>query len=201
MRVNKLRPAEEGWEVTGQTEHYSDDHLAVITEEVKAPSRSHPKPWTIVRRKSAVVIAAMTRDGKLLLVRQERIPIRMALWEVPAGQIDETEPGREEIEATALRELREETAHGLASDGELVALGDFFASPGFTDEREYLFFARPVEPLSDKKIDQDEAIIDCRAFSIAEVKEMIARHEIRDANTLSVCARLVAQGLIQFQAR
>jgi ADP-ribose pyrophosphatase len=143
----------------------------------------------------------MTRDGKLLLVRQERIPIRMALWEVPAGQIDETEPGREEIEATALRELREETAHGLASDGELVALGDFFASPGFTDEREYLFFARPVEPLSDKKIDQDEAIIDCRAFSIAEVKEMIARHEIRDANTLSVCARLVAQGLIQFQAR
>jgi ADP-ribose pyrophosphatase len=201
VRVNKARPDEGGWEVTGQTEHYADDHLAVITEQVKAPSRSHPKPWTVVRRKSAVVVAAMTRDDKLLLVRQERIPIRMALWEVPAGQIDEAEPAPEEVEATALRELREETAHVLASDGELVGLGDFFASPGFTDEQEYLFLARPVEPLRDQKIDQDEAIIDCRAFSIAEVQEMIARHEIRDANTLSICAKLVARGLIQFQAR
>jgi len=201
VRVNKPKPDKAGWEVTGETEHYADDHLAVITEQVRAPSRSHPKAWTTVRRKSAVVIAAMTRDDKLLLVRQERIPIRAALWEVPAGQIDEAEPRLEQIEATALRELREETAHVLASDGELVALGDFFASPGFTDEQEYLFLARPVEPLRDQKIDPEEAIIDCRAFSIAEVQEMIARHEIRDANTLSICARLVARGLIQFVPR
>ena len=198
MRVNKTGEEEEGWKVTGQRERYADDHLSVITEEVKTPSRSHSKPWTIVRRKSAIVVAAMTRDNKLLLVRQERIPIRMALWEVPAGQIDEAKPGRAEIEATALRELREETAHVLAADGELIALGDFFASPGFTDEREYLFLARPVEPLPDQKIDQDEAIIEYRAFSIPEVQEMIARDEIRDANTLSICARLAARGLIKF---
>jgi ADP-ribose pyrophosphatase len=201
VRANNSGEAEEGWEVTGQTECYADDHLSVITEVVKPPSRSQAKPWTIVRRKSAVVVAAMTRDNKLLLVRQERIPIRMAIWEVPAGQIDEAKPAPAEIEATALRELREETAHVLAADGELIALGDFFASPGFTDEREYLFFARPVEPLPDQKIDQDEAIIEYRAISIPEVQEMIARDEIRDANTLSICARLAARGLIELNGR
>jgi ADP-ribose pyrophosphatase len=201
VRVNKSGQPEEGWKVSGQTEHYSDDHLSVVTEQVQAPSRSQGKAWTIVRRKSAIVVAAMTRDNKLLLVRQERIPIRMALWEVPAGQIDQPNPGRAEIEATALRELREETAHVLPEGGKLIALGDFFSSPGFTDEREYLFLARPVEPLPDGKIDQDEAIIEYRAFSIPQIQEMIAREEIRDANTLSICARLAARGLIKFNGQ
>ena len=191
---------EQGWEIARQTKHYADDHLSVITEEVKSPSRSRPKPWTIVRRKSAVVIAAMTRDNKVLLIRQERMPVQRTLWGVPAGQVDETKPGREKIEATALRELREETAHVLASDGELIALGDFFASPGFTDEREYLFLARPVEPVHEK-IDEQEDILECRAFSIRELQQMIARHEIRDANTLSIYARLVARGLIDLPER
>ena len=31
----------------------------------------------------------MTPDGRLLLIRQERIPIRAAIWEFPAGQIDD----------------------------------------------------------------------------------------------------------------
>ena len=31
----------------------------------------------------------MTADGKLVLIRQERIPIRTDIWEVPGGQIDE----------------------------------------------------------------------------------------------------------------
>ena len=63
----------------------------------------------------------MTPTGKSILIRQERIPIRAAIWEVPAGQIDDSfEPSEEEIEAVALRELREETGFELASDGELV---------------------------------------------------------------------------------
>jgi ADP-ribose pyrophosphatase len=201
VRVNKPGQEEKGWKVSGETEHYADDHLSVVTEEVQAPSRSQAKPWTIVRRKSAIVVAAITRDNKLLLVRQERIPIRMAIWEVPAGQIDQPNPDRAEIEATALRELREETAHVLADDGKLIPLGHFFASPGFTDEREYMFLARPVEPLPDGKIDQDEAIIEYRGFSIPEIQEMIAREEIRDANTLSICARLAARGLIKFDGQ
>ena len=31
----------------------------------------------------------MTRDGKIILIRQERIPIEQAIWEMPSGQIDD----------------------------------------------------------------------------------------------------------------
>ena len=35
-------------------------------------------------------------------------------------------------------------------------------------------------------------------FSASEIGRMIANNEIRDANTLSICARLVARGLLSF---
>ena len=90
-----------------------------------------------------MIIAPVTRDGKIVLIRQERIPIRAAIWEMPSGQIDG--PAQETAEQVALRELREEAGYELAKDGQLVALGYYFTSPGFTDERGHFFLARPVE--------------------------------------------------------
>lgn len=201
MPSSDLVQDKEGWRTRARVSQYADNHMDVVTEEVTTPSRSQPKAWTTVYRKSAVVVAAVTREGKFLLVRQERIPIRSAIWEMPAGQVDEAQPGRAGIEATALRELREETGYELAGDGELIGLGEFFSSPGFTDEREYLFLARPVKPVADSAVHHEEFIIDCRAFSVPELQRMIAEGEIRDANTLSICARLAARGLLAFGSR
>src|SRR5205085_4871373 len=76
----------EGWESVSSRTDFRDDHLEVVTEEVRSPARQEPKRWTVVRRKRAVIIAPMTADGKLVLIRQERIPGRAAIWEVPGGQ-------------------------------------------------------------------------------------------------------------------
>ena len=104
------------------------------------------------------------------------------------------------MKSVARKELREETGFELATGGTLVALGDYFTSPGFTDEHVYLFLARPVQPAA-KGSDGEESILDCRAFSGDELIEMINRNEIQDANTLSICARLMAKGIINFGLR
>ena len=160
----------------------------------------------------------MTRDGRIVLIRQERIPIRRAIWEMPSGQIDNTvaggglsavalakadDPGRPEtMEQVALRELREEAGYELAKDGELVPLGHYFSSPGFTDERGYFFLARPVQPCKEGPArDEGESILDCREFSVEEIRRMIAENEIRDANTLGICATLAARGVLSFAPR
>ena len=197
MRLSNLVRDGHGWETRAQNIHYADKHLEVVTEDVKTPSHEQAKNWTIVYRKPAVVVAAMTRAGEFLMVQQERVPIRAAIWEMPAGQIDSsTEPSREQIEETALRELQEETGYKLAAEGELISLGEFFSSPGFTDERGHFFLARPVERQSGAERDEAESILDCRAFAPAEIRRMIRGNEIRDANTLSICARLSAHGLL-----
>jgi len=144
----------------------------------------------------------MTRDGKVVLIRQERIPIRQAIWEMSSGQIDNHNADQEQIKQVALRELREEAGYKLTENGELVPLGHFFSSPGFTDERGYFFLARPVQRCKEGAArDEGESILDCREFTVEEIRRMIAENEIRDANTLSICARLSALGLLSLAPR
>jgi 8-oxo-dGTP pyrophosphatase MutT (NUDIX family) len=186
---------QDGWETVSSERHFANAHLEVVTDRVRTPARSLPRTWTIVHRKAAVIIAPVTRDDKIVLICQERIPIRAAIWEMPSGQIDG--PTRETVEQVALRELREEAGYELAKDGELIALGRYFTSPGFTDERGYFFLARPVQKCKEVSAgDEGESIVDRREFSVKEVRRMIAENEIRDANTLSAWAQLWARNLL-----
>jgi len=190
------------WETVSNERNFANAHLEVVTVEGRTPSRSEPRTWTIVHRKSAVVVAAMTREGKICLIRQERMPIREVIWEMVSGQIDDHDADQEEIRKVALRELREEAGYELAKDGELVALGHYFSSPGFTDERGYFFLARPVQRCKGGPArEQGESILDCREFTVEEVRRMIAENEIRDANTLGICATLAARGFLSFAQR
>jgi ADP-ribose pyrophosphatase len=169
---------------------------------VQTPARPDARAWTIVHRKPAVVIAPMTRDGKIILIRQERIPIEQEIWEMPSGQIDDHDGGEDTIKNTALREVREETGYELAANGKLISLGYFFSSPGFTDERGYFFLARPVQPCAGgPDREESESILDCRGFNSEEIRRMIADNEIRDANTLGICATLAARGLLSLATR
>ena len=191
---------ENGWEILSEKSCFKNRNVEVVEEEIRSPAKPEPRSWTVARRKRAVIIAAMTAEGGLILIRQERIPIRAAIWEVPAGQIDdESETDADEIAAVALKELREETGYELTESGELIPLGDYFTSPGFTNERGYCFLARPVRECAEgHSHEESESILDCRAFRTEEIQEMIAKNEIRDANTLAVCSRLLARGLLSF---
>ena len=202
MKQNNLVRDGEGWETISSDRHFGNAHLEVVTDRVRTPTRTTPRAWTVVHRKTAVIIAPMTHDGKIVLIRQERVPIRAAIWEMPSGQIDNVaEPDQKEIKAVALSELREEAGYELAKDGELIGLGHYFSSPGFTDEHGYFFLARPVEPCAGYVRDETESIVDCREFSIEKLRRMITENEIRDANTLGICARLSARGFLSLAPR
>ena len=198
--MQKNAETSDSWETVASEMRFEDENLAVVTEEIRSPARPDPRSWTVVRRKRAVVVAPMTAEGKVILIQQERIPIRAAIWEVPAGQVDdESVTDEDEIGKVALRELREETGFELAEGGVLISLGDYFTSPGFTDERGYFFLARPVrECAAGHSRDESESILDCRAFTGEQLRGMIASNEIRDANTLAICARLLSRGLLSF---
>ena len=203
MKRSDLVQEGEPWETISSDRQFANAHVEVVTDQVRTPSRAELRSWTIVHRKAAVIIAAMTREGQIVLIRQERIPIRAAIWEMPSGQIDNPvaggdDPGRssERIEQVALRELREEAGYELTQDGQVIALGHYFSSPGFTDERGYFFLARPVKPSAGYVRDETESIVDCREFSVKELRRMITENEIRDANTLSMWARLGAAGFL-----
>ncbi len=185
----------DAWQTLGDETLFANPYLEVHRVTVTSPTRPEPFSWTVAHRKGAVVVVPQTAEGRYLLVRQERVPIRATIWEFPAGQIDDLEEPNA-IRATGLRELREESGYELAPGGEVISLGHFFPSSGFTDEHSHLLLARPVVPSALGHLhDEHEAITECRAFSREELRAMIASGEICDANTLAAFARLVAIGL------
>ena len=197
MAFHTFIQGEKGWNVVADDTAFANRYLEVHAVKVTSPTRSEPFTWTVTHRKGAVVIAPRTEDGRFLLVRQERVPILATIWEFPAGQIDEHEE-EDAVRATGLRELEEEAGYHLAPGGELHSMGHFFPSAGFTDEHSHLLLASPVVAAPNgAKPDAAEAITECRAFTVAELKGMIASGEIRDANTLAAFARLVALGHLE----
>ena len=189
---------EAAWVVSRSEVLFRNPHVEVRDETVVIPGENHPRHWTVVGRKKAVVIAPVTLEGRFVLIRQARIPVQRWLWEFPAGQVDETKtPSPEQLRQTALRELAEEAGYQLTADGSLTYLGHYFPSQGFTDEENHLFVASPVHKNEiGFQPEHAEAISAHREFSVDELRTMIAESIVQDANTLALFARMVARGLV-----
>jgi ADP-ribose diphosphatase len=188
----------EGWQILETNTLFKNSHIEVLQERVIPPGENRVRNWTVVRRKQAVVIAPVTENGNFVLIHQARIPVRKILWEFPAGQIDGSfRPEMDAIRETALRELTEETGYSLATGGELIYLGHYYSSQGYSDETPHLFLARPVKPTGlGHQPEDSESIVECREFSFEELSTMIADSVVQDANTLALFARLSAKKLL-----
>jgi ADP-ribose pyrophosphatase len=129
----------------------------------------------VVRHRGSVAALPVHPDGRLVLVRQYRYPVDALVWELPAGRLD---PG-ESAEEAARREMEEEV--GL-SPRRLEPLAVFYTTPGFCDEVMHLFRATDLEGVPPRP-EADERI-EARAFTRAEVREMIRRGDVREGKTL-----------------
>jgi ADP-ribose pyrophosphatase len=102
---------------------------------------------------SAVVILA-EYDGKVILVDQPRVPLGERCLELPAGLVGDTDANAT-IEATAIKELQEET--GFTAE-RIERLGEFYASPGMLSEGFTLVRAHGVRQIGDGGGDENEDI-------------------------------------------
>lgn len=141
----------------------------------------------IVRHRGAVIVLPLLDDGRVVLIRNHRWVVGQTLVELPAGGL---EPG-EEPEAAAGRECREESGFEPQS---VEHLGDFYTSPGFSDERMYAFVARGLRPVG-QHLELDEAIDVC-PVSAGEALDMIDRGDIVDAKTIVTLLLARRRGLL-----
>ncbi|MCM3627373.1 NUDIX hydrolase [Paenibacillus glycanilyticus] len=128
----------------------------------------------IVKHPGASAVMALL-DGKLLVVEQFRKPLEKFQIEIPAGKLD---AGEDPMEAAA-RELEEETGY-RADDLKLVSA--FFTSPGFADEKLFLYFAENVTA-GTQHTDEDE-YLQVEAITLEQAEAYIAEGRISDAKTI-----------------
>jgi ADP-ribose pyrophosphatase len=132
----------------------------------------------IVRHPGAVSVVPLLDDGRIVLVRQYRAAVDEHLLEIPAGKRDVAD---EPPEVTAGRELEEEV--GLRA-GSLELLAEFLNSPGFSDERSFVYLATGLTEgtLDLQGIEEQEMSVE--HVSIDEIPAMIAERRLTDAKTI-----------------
>ncbi len=135
----------------------------------------------VVKHSGGVVILAEKED-KILLVKQFRYPMKEVMFELPAGKL---ENGEDPFEA-AKRELEEETGYCA---NKWTDLGYVYTSPGYSDEKLYLYKAEDLE-FTHCHPDEGE-IIQAFEYKYDDVLKMILDGKINDAKTL--CAILRAR--------
>lgn len=129
----------------------------------------------IVHPSNAVAILPLN-DDRCKLLKQYRYAIDQYIYEVPAGTM---EPGEDPLK-TAHRELIEETGFTATT---IVKKGFIYTTPGYTDEKIYLFEARNLSPSREFEKDEDE-VIEVVDVATKDLAAMIHDGIIVDAKTI-----------------
>ena len=87
-------------------------------------------------------VIPVTAAGEIVMVRQYRIGVEKHTLEIPGGTIDSSD---ENPQASAMRELREESGYGLAPGGKILSLGWAYPNPALQGNRCHFFACGPVE--------------------------------------------------------
>ena len=154
-------------------------HVTVDTVEIDDGMGGEKKTATreAVWHFGACAILPVTDDGKIILVRQYRYAAAQPMLEVPAGKI---EHDGESPDLCAERELEEET--GFTSKN-IKPLGYVYTSPGFCNERIFLYLATDLKK-GHQHLDDDE-FMNLEFYTPDEVEKLIDNNEIVDAKTIA----------------
>ena len=159
--------------------------FTVTVESITLP-RGERLDAEIVRHPGSVVLVPVTDDGKVVLVRQYRHAVGRTVWELPAGSLK----AGEDPDAAARRECQEEI--GLIPD-RLVKVSRLYPTPGYCDEAMNFYVASELRPPQvgdpDARPDEDEDL-EARAFSVDEIRRMLAAEDIIDLKTVAGLALL-----------
>lgn len=155
--------------------------VKLALEEVRLPN-GHTITLEVIKHPGAAAVVPLDHDGNVILVRQYRHATGSWLLEVPAGKLDH--PG-EPSEDCALREVEEETGYRA---GRLSPLGWIWTTPGFTDEKIWLYLAQDLTPTRASL--QPDEVLTVEKLPLAEAVRRAASGEIVDGK--SVCALLRA---------
>ncbi len=166
-------PNIEAPEILASREIYHGSIFDVTVYTVRERGQTYKRD--VVHHPGGAGIVAIFEDGTLALVRQYRHPAVRYLLELPAGRLNPPE----RPEDCAARELEEEV--GVRA-GRLEKLAEFFTTPGFCEEKLWLYLATDLVETT-QSLEEDEQVEIAR-ISFERAFEMISSGEIEDAKTI-----------------
>ena len=162
-------------EKTLNTEKVFDGKLLQVYRDGVGLPNGHESIREYIQHVGAVAVVPLTDDGKVIIERQFRYPLREVITEIPAGKLDSKQ--EDKLDA-AKRELLEET--GITAD-EWIEMGDYHPAAAYCDERITMYLARGLHE-GQQKLDSDE-FLNIVKVPLNELVDDIMSGKITDGKT------------------
>ncbi len=156
--------------------------FVTLTEE-SVPTAAGPYPYvTVHTRPFSVIVLPQRSDGKWLVTKEWRHPVKRFVYSFPGGLVDDNETPLE----ASHRELLEET--GFAAT-RYTPLGTCLPLPGLLDQTMSVVLAHDVLYRQEPKTDDIE-VISYQFFSMEDLQELFRTSHDTDAMALAALALL-----------
>jgi ADP-ribose diphosphatase len=160
------------WTVRSSSYPLDEPFLRVRSDTVELPDGTIIEGYFVRESRGFAIVAALTPDRRIVLIRQYKHGVREIVLEMPAGMID----AEETPEACAIRELAEET--GYAGDPPRL-LRSLFADPTSSNASFHVFLIENAVPKFGQSLDATEAI----AIETTTIEDL--REAVRDGRIAS----------------
>jgi 8-oxo-dGTP pyrophosphatase MutT (NUDIX family) len=178
FRGEELRP----WRVRSSSVRIDEPFLRVRSDTVELPDGTVIEGYFVRESRGFVIVAALTHERRIVLVRQYKHGVAQIVLELPAGMID----AGETPQSCAVRELAEET--GYTGDAPRL-LRSLFADPSSSNASFHIFLIENAKLKFSQSLDPTEAI-EVQTVTIEELRAAV--RDGRIASGSQVAAAYVA---------
>ena len=139
------------WKVNSKKSIFKCRFFELRVEDCTTPSGTNIEDYYVLNCSDWVQVIAQDEKGQFIMVEQYRHGGKKTFLEFPGGVVDKGES----VEATASRELLEETGYEA---GHMKYLGADFPNPAFQENKLHLFLATSCVKVTNQNLDEGEEI-------------------------------------------
>jgi 8-oxo-dGTP pyrophosphatase MutT (NUDIX family) len=159
------------WKTISSNYLFNDDWLTMRADTCERPDGKIIEPYYVYEFPDWVCAVALTKENKIVLVRQYRHALGDTILELPGGCVDKTDAS---LETAIARELLEETGYAFTS---FEFLCNTSANPSTNNNIMHIYLAKGGALIKEQQLDDAEDI-EVHLFSIAEVKQLIRENKL-----------------------
>ena len=158
------------WKTLGTKQIFGNRIFGFREDTVKSPKTDNTHPVWVMDAPTWVNIIPITKEKKVIMIKQYRFGSQEISLEIPGGMVD----AGEDAQSAATREMKEET--GYESE-EVHATGKISPNPALMSNHTYSYVAYNVKKTGDQQLDNMEDI-EVLEVDLNQIPTLITNGEI-----------------------